>query len=282
MRSKISRFAPLLSASGRWLMAILTFGSSFVPAFAADRLTVADPGDPLPMRFALHREGPSDQCRTSCRTWISAVGVITAQTAREFDRFARDNKIRGDTIALDSEGGSVVAALALGRAIRRFDMTTTVGKTTVLGSDAGDARARLSPNASCESMCAFVLLGGARRYVAPEARVLVHMIWLANKSERAQGASYTADELGLVQRDIGTIASYTVEMVGSIELLEAALRIPPWEPLYALAAEELRRMRLTIPELGAEIPFVGTDAMAHVDQGAPAAERAVRLSGGGL
>jgi hypothetical protein len=40
---------------------------------------------------------------------------------------------------LDSEGGSVLTALALGRAIRRFDMTTTVGKTIVLPSHDGKA-----------------------------------------------------------------------------------------------------------------------------------------------
>jgi hypothetical protein len=163
------------------------------------------------------------------------VGVITLETAREFDRFAQDNNIQGATLVLDSVGGSVAAALVLGRAIRRLDMTTMVGKTIELGSDDGDGWARLSPNASCESICAFVLLGGVRRYVPPEARVLVHMIWLANKRDRAQEATYTAHELGMVQQDIGIIARYTVEMGGSIELLEAALQIPPWEPVCALA-----------------------------------------------
>ena len=80
----------------------------------------------------------------------------------------------------------------------------------------------------------FLLLGGTRRYVPPEAHVLlVHMIWLGDKSKRAQEASYTAEELGLVQRDIGSIARYTVEMGGGIELLETALRVPPWKPMYA-------------------------------------------------
>jgi len=47
-----------------------------------------------------------------------------------------------------------------------------------------------------------------------------------------------------VQRDIGSLARYTVEMGGSIELVETALRVPPWEPMYALSAEELRRMQV--------------------------------------
>jgi len=81
--------------------------------------------------------------------------------------------------------------------------------------------------------------------VPPEAHILVHQIWLGSKSKRALESTYSAEELRLVQRDIGSLARYTVEMGGSIELVETALRIPPWEPMYALSREELRRMQLT-------------------------------------
>ena len=97
-------------------------------------------------------------------------------------------------------------------------------------------------------MCAFILLGGARRYVPPEARILVHQIWLGSKSKRALESTYSAEELRLVQRDIGSLARYTVEMGGGVELLETALRIPPWEPMYALSRDELRRMNVTTVE----------------------------------
>jgi hypothetical protein len=107
------------------------------------------------------------------------------------------------------------------------------------------ARAALSPKAQCESMCAFILLGGSRRYVPPEARVMVHQIWLGSKSKKALESSYSAEELGLVQRDIGSLARYTVEMGGGIELIETALRVPPWEPMYSLTRDEISRMRLT-------------------------------------
>ena len=224
------------------------------------------------MRFEWRREGPAQRCGKACRTWISAVGTITEHTARDFEAFAKDNKVQGATLVLESEGGSVLAALAFGRAIRRFDMTTMVGKTIVVPSNDGEARAELSPDASCQSMCAFLLLGGARRYVPPEARVLVHMIWLGDKRQGAQEASYTAEELGLVQRDIGSIARYTVEMGGDIELLETALRVPPWKPMYALAADEVHRMRLTtldhwsevnIPPIVAQASQQATPAFAN-------------------
>jgi hypothetical protein len=93
-------------------------------------------------------------------------------------------------------------------------------------------------------MCAFVLLGGVHRYVPLEARVLVHQIWLAKKREHSETASYTADEIVLVERDIGSLARYTIEMGGGIELLQAALRVPPWQPLYRLSSDEIQRMGL--------------------------------------
>src|SRR5712671_4990266 len=91
---------------------------------------------------------------------------------------------------------------------------------------------------------AFLLLGGARRHVPQEARVLVHQIWLGSKSKRALESSYSAEEISRVQRDVGSLARYTVEMGGGIELIEAALRVPPWEPMHELSGEEIRRMRL--------------------------------------
>jgi hypothetical protein len=201
---------------------------------------------PASMQFEWRTEGPASQCGRSCRAWVSAVGLVTDRTARDFEIFANDNAIRGATLVLDSEGGSVLGAMALGRAIRRLDITTTVGKT-IVASDAAskEMRSSLSPRARCESMCAFILLGGARRHVPVEARVLVHQIWLGSKSKRALESSYSAEEISRVQRDVGSLARYTIEMGGAIELIEAALRVPPWEPMHELSGEEIRRMRLT-------------------------------------
>jgi hypothetical protein len=197
------------------------------------------------MRFEWRAESPAGGCGHSCRAWISAVGPVTDRTPDDFAAFAGQKDPQGATLVLDSEGGSVVDTIKLGRALRAFDITTTVG-TTVLGKAAdGSSTVALSPAAGCESMCAFVLLGGARRYVPPEARILVHQIWLAKKRERPESASYTANEIVLVERDIGSLARYTIEMGGGIELLEAALRVPPWQPLYRLTGDEILRMGLT-------------------------------------
>jgi hypothetical protein len=203
----------------------------------------AESSEPQSMRFEWRSEGPADLCGKMCRTWISAIGPITDKTPRDFAAFAADRDVHGAVMALDSEGGSVVDTLQLGRTLRSLGITTTIGKTSTVGTGAR-GRSSISPSASCESMCAFALLAGSHRYVPPEARVLVHQIWLAKKRERAETASYAADELVLVERDIGSLARYTIEMGGDIELLEVALRVPPWEPLYRLSRDEIRRMGL--------------------------------------
>src|ERR1700760_659596 len=70
----------------------------------------------LPMRFALHQEGPGDACAMNCRLLISASGMIPADTPRDFDDFVRSHNVRGATVVLDSKGGSVLGAISLGRA----------------------------------------------------------------------------------------------------------------------------------------------------------------------
>lgn len=228
---------------------------SMVPAAAGIAASTEDARS-LPMRFEWRREGPAGVCGARCRRWISAIGAITADTPREFEAFAQRENPQGAALVLDSGGGSVLAALSLGRMIRRFDMTTTVGKTVdVPGMEPGETRARISPRADCESMCAFLLLAGARRYVPPEARVLVHQIWLGDKRNDATAATYSAEDVVTIQRDVGRLVLYTAEMGGAPELVETALRIPPWERMRALSADELRRTRLqTVDQLFNDAP----------------------------
>jgi len=199
--------------------------------------------DRASMRFEWVREG--GECRDHCRAFIAATGRITETTPADFEAFAKGLDLRGATVVLDSGGGLVDGALALGRAFRRLGLATTVGRTTLLPAAAnGERRATLSPNATCASMCAFVLLGGARRHVPDEARVLVHQIWPSKLREDALAATYSAGNMVRIQHELGQIARYTVEMGADIELFEIAMRIPPWETLRPLSKEELGRLRV--------------------------------------
>jgi hypothetical protein len=203
----------------------------------------------LPMHFDLRAQGPADACGANCKLLIAASGAITADTPRQFHAFAQGHDLTGATLVIDSDGGSVLGAIALGREIRRLKLATTVGRIV---------DAELSPRADCESMCAFVLLGGVRRSVPPGARVMVHQIWLGDRRDDPTAASYSAEDLVLVQRDIGRLAQYATEMGASIDLLDMTLRIPPWEPMHAMSRDELTRTHLVTEEI--DVPMAATVA----------------------
>jgi hypothetical protein len=117
----------------------------------------------LPMHFEWRQEGPVETCGKTCRSWISAVGVITSGTPAEFGGFVEGRDVRGATVVLDSDGGSTLGAMALGDMIRNLNMATTVGRTIELPEGDGRAsRTALSPHADCESMCAFSAAGGCQ------------------------------------------------------------------------------------------------------------------------
>ena len=229
----------------------------------------------LPMHFGLRLQGPREACAPNCRRLISASGAITADTPRDFKTFARDRDVTSATVVLDSDGGSVHGAIALGREIRRLGLDTTVGRLADLGAHRGTPRAKLIPRAECESMCAFVLIVGVHRAVPPEARVMVHQIWLGDRRDDPTAANNSAEDLVLVQRDIGRLARYTADMGASIELLDLALRIPPWEPMHALTRAEIRRTRVE-----SLAPDAAASATVAASQDAPAAPPLPRTTNG--
>jgi len=223
----------------------------------------------LPMRFELRVQGPAEVCGKTCKTFVAASGAITADTPRHFLLFAQNHDVDGATVVLNSDGGSVHGAIALGRELRKLKLATTVGSLVDLSADSEEQpRVTFSPQADCESMCAFVLLGGVRRSVPAESRVMVHQIWLGDRREDPTAAGYSAEDLVLVQRDIGRLARYTADMGASADLLEVALRIPPWEPMHALTRDELRHTKLTTED--ADVPVaaatVATSSPALVPQ----------------
>jgi hypothetical protein len=200
----------------------------------------------LPMRFSWVT------CEPNCRGWVSAVGIVTAESPGDFDEFAHGRELRGATIVLDSSGGSVNDSIALGRRFRDLGLMTTVGASVQTHNGQGD-RTRVAPEAYCESMCVFLLLSGKTRYVPEAAHVRVHQIWMGDRAEDARAASYTADDLMIVERDIGRLAKYTFDMGGGGDLLSLSLNVPPWEDLHELSREELRLTNLVTTDTVAEV-----------------------------
>jgi hypothetical protein len=214
----------------------------------------------LPMRFTWVA------CGSDCRGWVSAVGIVTADSPQDFEDFARGRDLRAATIVLDSSGGSVNDSIALGRRFRELGMLTTVGISIATHSAIGDRatgdrttgdhtgdRASVAPEAYCESMCVFLLLSGKTRYVPDAAHVRVHQIWMGDRADDARAASYTAQDLMIVERDIGRLAKYTFDMDGAGDLLLLALNVPPWEDLHELSPAELRLTHLVTTDAAADV-----------------------------
>jgi hypothetical protein len=114
-------------------------------------------------------------------------------------------------------------------------------------------RASVVPDAYCESMCVFLLLSGKTRYVPAAAHVRVHQIWMGDRADDARAASYTAEDLMIVERDVGRLAKYTFDMGGAGDLLSLSLNVPPWEELHELSPAELRLTRLVTTDSVAEV-----------------------------
>ncbi|HXN67932.1 MAG TPA: hypothetical protein VN926_09795, partial [Bradyrhizobium sp.] len=53
----------------------------------------------LPMKFSWVA------CEPNCGGWVSAVGIVTSDSPKDFDDFARGRELGGATIVLDSSGG---------------------------------------------------------------------------------------------------------------------------------------------------------------------------------
>jgi hypothetical protein len=190
-------------------------------------------------------------CQPNCGGWVSAVGIVTADTPRDFDEFARRRQLAGATIVLDSSGGSVNDSIALGRRWRKLGVLTTVGTSVQTGTVENSA-INVASEAYCESMCVFLLLSGSTRYVPRSAHVRVHQIWLGDRANNAKAATYSADDLMLVERDIGRLAKYTFDMGGAGDLLLLSLNVPPWEDLHELSREELRLTNLVTTNMLAQ------------------------------
>jgi hypothetical protein len=220
-------------------------GVTVAPAVSANAGTTLEERK-LPMRFSWVA------CEPNCRGWVSAVGIVTSESPEDFDEFAHGRHIDGATVVLDSSGGSVNDAIALGRRWRGLGLMTTVGSTIENHTAQGD-RASIIPDAYCESMCVFLLLSGKTRYVPDGAHVRVHQIWMGDRADDAKAASYSAQDLTIVERDVGRLAKYTFDMGGAGDLLSLSLSVPPWEDLHELSREELRLTNLVTTDAVDEV-----------------------------
>ena len=121
-------------------------------------------------------------CQPNCPEWISAEGKIVTGSADALGRVVDALNGRRLPIFINSAGGSVEDAMAMGRVIRAKRLAVAVAHTAIdpcpasvvsCGEAHGVAEAA---GAYCASACTLVLAGGVERYVSPLSFVGVHQL----------------------------------------------------------------------------------------------------------
>lgn len=164
-----------------YLLPLLVVGHA---AFASDPSEFVGPS----MQFGIVRSN-APGCEPTCPEWISAQGVIRRDTPALLKRVLKILDGRKLPIIVDSPGGNVDAAMALGRMIRKNKLDIAVGKTYCDGFYPGSSCFRASEGvilrhlgdpfdrgAMCNSACPLMFVGGNRRLVGDQAFFGVHQV----------------------------------------------------------------------------------------------------------
>jgi hypothetical protein len=152
---------------------------------------------------------------------LRLIGQIAPGDAERFaDRLA-EAATSPALVLLNSPGGSVTDALAIGRSLR----------------DAGLATA-LTPGDVCLSACPYILAAGVARGVPADAYVGVHQHYFGENT--VQPAFMAVED---IQRGQGEVMEYLDEMGIDPLVMRHALVTPPDE-IYILLPEELERYRI--------------------------------------
>ena len=107
----------------------------------------ASPTSLAPMRF-VRVASSAPGCRSDCPEWISAEGKIVTGTADALERVVAKLNGRRLPIFINSAGGSVKDAMAMGRLIRDKNLAVVVAHTAVAPCPARGSSTSPTPSAS--------------------------------------------------------------------------------------------------------------------------------------
>jgi hypothetical protein len=173
----------------RWLRVMvrlcagpILFFAAAMPAHAADAAGMDDPMAVVVMR------SEETGCGNTCPEWIYARGRINGSTPGQFRKAFKLAGKDDLPVVVNSYGGSVEAAIEVGRMIRQRKASTVVGesvfyqcKPTAKGCKPASVHAGRYKAAHniyegyCLSACSFILAGGVKRYSEP-GRIGTHQI----------------------------------------------------------------------------------------------------------
>ena len=169
---------------------------------------------------------------------VLAEGDIVDDTPRQVAAFLKQATVIPQIVQFNSGGGSLFAALELGREIRRARWETGVATPglSYLGARPGE----------CDSACTFAFLGGVSRSMAAGSRFGVHRFWGKSDGDTQQETQKIAGELVAYIREMGVSTEmYTLMTQGAPEQVKyldpetmARLNITTSRIVQAAIAEE--------------------------------------------
>ena len=175
-----------VSRSGVGVARLLLVGMT-VWALSCDAQAFTPAEALAPMTVTLVRSDAAD-CGTSCGEWLAMTGQIVPGSAVLLRNALGRLGQRSVPVLIDSPGGSVDAALLMGRMIRERKLDVVVSGTALSDCHRGDQaclamlRAGQHPGylaagiAACASACVLVLAAGTHRSVPPNSYVGVHQM----------------------------------------------------------------------------------------------------------
>lgn len=177
-------------------------------------LPARDPGE-LPNRLALTRVED---------TTYRLEGAITAGDGERVEALLKQTTPSPEWLILQSPGGSVTDAIALGRYIRAEGINT-----------------RVLRGEYCYSACPYLLAGGVLRDIDDQGQVGVHQHYFGENSFLP--ASFAVED---IQAGQGEVMIFLNEMGVDPLIMQHALTTPPDE-IYVLLPEELDRYTFRNP-----------------------------------
>jgi len=152
---------------------------------------------------------------------LMANGTITPGVS---EAFAAEISRRGDyvkTVVLNSPGGSVSDALAMGRLIRERNFATEI-----------------EPGKYCASSCPLVFAGGVERRVGDKAIIGVHQVAAVGSAN-----GLPRDEMNVAQNISAKCQRYLSDMGVNLQVWVHAMETPH-EKLFVFKPDELKSLNL--------------------------------------
>jgi hypothetical protein len=179
-------------------IAAILFAAAFGQAAQAAPKSDKKQPNPLeqPMVFSIVRSG-AGYCEPNCPEWIYGEGQIVSATPDAFRKTVKQAGERKLPLLIVSPGGNVMAAMEMGRLVRKLGLDVEVSATRFVdcqprrqdcvpaGPGKGEYRGiAFSAGAFCWSACPLILAAGANRYSSEWAHTGVHQITTVYARER--------------------------------------------------------------------------------------------------